>query len=269
MKRLAILAGWLLLVTAVMAGEAPVAIIGAMSEEVSLLDAKLTERQSTSYLGLNFIQGRLGKHPVVLVRCGIGKVNAAMTTALLVDRFHPEAVIFTGIAGGISLELGPGDLVIGNSVIHHDYGMVSDKGLTTGPTKNPITEQDNPLEFKSTPALVGLAQRAASGLEFARINPAVKVKAVTGVIVTGDAFIASPRKGEELRRQFNASAVEMEGAAVAQVCTQSGCPFVIIRSVSDRADSKADIDINKFCRAASDNSALLVEAMLAQWPDKL
>jgi len=259
----------LLSTTVVTAAEPPVAIIGALSEEIKMLDARLEGKQTVSYLGLNFFTGKLNGRQVVLVKSGMGKVNAAMTTAVLLDRFHPSMVIFTGIAGGLDPAIQPGDLVIGSRLIQHDYGTFTPQGLQPGPTENPRNEKKNPLGFSASPQLVALAQQAAAQTKLDAVKPGVPTRAIVGVIVTGDTFVASPAKSAELRQQFQAAAVEMEGAAIAQVCFQQECPFLIIRCISDRADAGAEFDFNRFCRIAADNSARLVETMVKLLPAEL
>jgi len=250
------------------AAERPLAIIGAMPEEISLLNSKLTDKQTISHLGIKFYRGLLAGRPVVLVKSGEGKVNAAMTTTLLLDRFQPAAVIFTGIAGGLAPTLHPGDLVIGKALFQHDCGDFTNAGLQTGPTKNPFTDRANELMFPSSPLLVSLAEQAVEKVKLESVHPGTATRAMVGVIATGDSFVASAAKGAELYRKFQALAVEMEGAAVAQVCAQQGCPFVVIRSISDHADAGADVDVQRFCRVAADNSATLVEAMVRAFPAK-
>ena len=264
--RLAVGLLWLT-VNAVHAGEPVTAVLGAMSAEVQLLESKLQDKHTAEYLGIKLYSGTLNGRQVVLVYTGVGKVNAAMTTALVLDHCHPAEVLFTGVAGGINTNLGPGDIVIGERVAQHDFGDVSDKEFSTKPTENAVTRKRNPLFFAGADRLLALAETAAKNVKWEQLETTQGKRipqVVRGVIVTGDVFVASPVKCAELRAKFKADAVEMEGGAVAQVCAQQSVPCLIIRSLSDRADAAAEIDFAKFFRTAAINSAHLTEAILGQ-----
>ena len=256
--------------TAATWAERPIGIIGALDEEIQMLDAKLTDKKLSVHLGIKFHQGKLNGRSVVILKSGMGKVNASMSAALLLDRFDPAVVIFTGIAGGIDPNLQPGDIVIGEKLIQYDYGIYNHRGFQTGPSVNPITDKPNPLFLQSAPELVILALTVAHLVPFenAGTNPNGKVSVVGGIIASGDAFIASTDKSKELRRAYQARAVEMEGAAIAQVCTQADCPFIIIRCLSDSADNMADADLVRFLKVSARNSAMLAEAMVQRLPAK-
>ena len=200
----------------------------------------------------------------MLAETGVGKVNAAVTTTLLIEHFRPEEVIFTGIAGGVDPKLNPGDIVIGVKTAHHDYVFVKPDGVDTMPTRNHAGDH-NPLFIPSDERLCRLAREAAEDLELDKIlthDGERRPEIVTGVIVTGDAFISSDAVKEELRYRLDADAVEMEGAAVAQVCRQNKIPFLVLRSLSDKADRNATEDIQKFYKTAAKNSACLVMKIL-------
>ena len=243
------------------------AVLGAMPDEVRLLVNRLQDKQAAEHLGMKFYTGTLAGRRVVVAYTGIGKVNAAMTTTLILDCYHPTEVLFTGVAGGINTNLGPGDIVLGERIAQHDFGEVSDQIFQTNPTGNPRNGQPNPLFFAGAPELLAAAEVAAQGVAW---EPLVTTQGKRtpqirrGVIVTGDVFVASPVKCAELRTKFKADAVEMEGGAVAQVCGQQGVPCLVIRSLSDRADAAANLDFNKFFRTAAANSAHLTEAILGQ-----
>jgi len=243
------------------------AVLGAMPDEVHLLESRLQDKQVQEHLGMKFFSGTLVGRRVVVAYTGIGKVNAAMTTTLVLDHYQPAEVLFTGVAGGINTNLGPGDIVLGERVAQHDFGEVSDQNFQTQPTDNPRTGQHNPLFFAGADRLLAVAGAAAQSVSWEQLvttqgarTPQVR----RGVIVTGDVFVASPVKCAELRTKFKADAVEMEGGAVAQVCAQQGVPCLVIRSLSDRADATANLDFKKFFQAAAANSAHLTEAILRQ-----
>jgi adenosylhomocysteine nucleosidase len=217
---------------------------------------------------ISFTSGQLKGKPVVIAQTGVGKVNAAIVTTLLLEHFKPKAVLFTGIAGAINEKLQPGDLVIGTKVAHHDYGMLSDT-MKVWSTQNPLTKKENPLFFTCDNRLVTLAQQQGKKIAFEKIHRQQGDQLPTllaGTIVTGDVFVASASTAQRLRTQLQADATEMEGAAVAQVCFQQETPFIIIRSISDNANDKAHADARAFYKVAARNSASLVMAMVAQLP---
>jgi adenosylhomocysteine nucleosidase len=153
-------------------------------------------------------------------------------------------------------------VVIGSKLAYHDYGRLTDEGLQTNPTRNPFTKQRNDLYFKSDSMLVSLSVLAIQKVDLQRVLKEVSPKVITGTIVTGDTFVASAKATERFATTLNADATEMEGAAVAQVCSQLKIPFLVLRSISDKANDKAPMDIQTFKKIASDNSAIMVKAIL-------
>jgi len=241
--------------------QSPTAILGAIPEEVVMLEGQLSKKNERSIEGIKFVDGQLMGRNVVIAPTGAGKVNAAMTTAILIDNFHPKQVIFTGIAGAVNPQLSPGDIVIAEKTAQHDYGVFTTAGLENKGTINPITEQTNPVFYPADPALLQLAESAAQNVALEKIKTSEGERApgiMKGVVVTGDIFVASPEKCEELRKNLGADAVEMEGAAVAQICYQLGIPCIVLRSISDNANEKATEDIQKFYKIAAMNSASIV-----------
>jgi adenosylhomocysteine nucleosidase len=241
--------------------QSPTAILGAMPEEVAMLEGQLSKKNERSIEGVKFVEGRLMGRNVVIAQTGTGKVNAAMTTAILIENFHPKRVIFTGIAGAINPQLSPGDIVIAEKTAQHDHGIFTSSGLENTGAVSPITGRRNPIFFPADPALLQLAEYAAQNVALEKIKTSEGERApgiMKGVVVTGDIFVASPEKCEELRKTLGADAVEMEGAAVAQVCYQLGIPCIVIRSISDNANEKATEDIQKFYKIAAMNSASMV-----------
>ncbi|GAB3724669.1 5'-methylthioadenosine/adenosylhomocysteine nucleosidase [Spirosoma lituiforme] len=243
-------------------------LLGAFGAEVALVNQSLKNPKTVIVDGIAFTTGRIGNQRVVVAETGIGKVNAAMTTALLLDHFRPQRVLFTGIAGGTNPDLQPGDIVIAGRTAHHDYSSTTDKNTPTRQTRNALTKQFNPVYFPADSALLKLAETVAKGVSLEGIPLASggvsdrPVKVITGTVVTGDVFVASPVKVSSLRADFGADATEMEGAAVAQVCYQIQVPHLIIRSLSDRADAEAHIAYDKFYPTAARNSAKLVIALV-------
>lgn len=240
------------------------AIVGAFADEVALLKSEIQGRKTRRIEGLDFYTGRLAGRRVVLVRAGIGKVNAALTTALLLEHFRPREVLFTGIAGGMNPDLQPGDLVIGTRLVHHDYGRQTPQGMLRRATRNPYTFAENPVFFPADSALGLLAKAIADTIRLEAINGQRRPQVTAGVIVTGDVFLANTALNRQIRQETDGEAVEMEGAAVAQVCFQQRVPFLIIRSLSDNGDDAALGDIRQFYGLAARNSARLVRAVVGK-----
>jgi adenosylhomocysteine nucleosidase len=241
------------------------AILGAFEKEVILLEDRLSERREHQIEGIRFVAGKLHGRNVVVAWTGVGKVNAAMTTTLLIEHFKPKHIIFTGIAGAVNPELRPGDIVIAEKTAHHDMGTVWPEGLFVKGVKNPLNSIENPVFFPANEKLSKLAQKAAERIDMRRVETVAgqrKPKIITGVIVTGDSFIASTEKCAELRKKLEADAVEMEGAAVAQICYQRQIDHLVIRSISDSADEGAVTDKQMFYILAAKNSSDLVAEMI-------
>lgn len=241
------------------------AILGAFEQEIILLEDELTDAREQIIEEIKFVSGKLSGKKVVIAYTGIGKVNAAMTTTLLIEHFKPDKVIFTGIAGAVNRQLQPGYIVIAEKTAHHDMGTVWPEGLFHKGVKNRLNGWENPVFFEADEQLLKLAERAAQQVKFRSIriiSGQRSPKVVKGVVVTGDSFIASAEKCAELRKKLNADAVEMEGAAVAQLCFQRGIGHLVIRSISDNADEGAVLDKQTFYLLAAKNSSSLVIEML-------
>jgi len=241
------------------------AVLGAFRQEVELFETMLTEVQSQEIEGVAFLSGRLGSRSVVVAWTGVGKVNAAMTTTLLIEHFQPAHVLFTGIAGAVDPNLEPGDIVIAKQTAHHDMGTLWPEGLEHGGVKDPVTGVPNPVFFPADATLLAAATQAAQEAALHAISLRTGERApkvLVGTVVTGDVFVASKPKCAELAEELGADAVEMEGAAVAQLCYQRGVGCLIIRSISDKADESAVSDKQIFYSMAAENSANLVAAIL-------
>lgn len=234
------------------------AVLGAFEPEVTLIEDQLANRQEYEIEGIRFVTGRLNGQNAVVAWTGVGKVNAAMTTTLLIEHFKPKRIIFTGIAGAVNPELRPGDIVIAEKTAHHDMGTVWPEGLFQKGVKSRLDGMENPVFFPADRRLVRIAQQAADRTALERIETTEGGRApriIKGIVVTGDAFIASTDKCAELRKRLKADAVEMEGAAVAQICYQRGIGHLVIRSISDNADEGAVLDKQMFYILAAKNSA--------------
>jgi adenosylhomocysteine nucleosidase len=241
------------------------AVLGAFDREVSLLGEMLTDAQSQRIEGIEFLSGWAGGQRVVIAWTGVGKVNAAMVTTLLIEHFKPTQVLFTGIAGAVDPNLEPGDIVIAQQTAYHDMGSWWPEGIEPGGVKSRLTGDTNPVFFPADPDLLAAAQQAAPKTAFdpiAHRNGQRTPRIVVGTIVTGDTFVSSKERSAELADNLDADAVEMEGAAVAQVCYQRGIGCLVIRSIADKADESAVVDKQKFYVLAARNSATLVAAIL-------
>lgn len=236
--------------TTVINQHAPVGIIGAMPQEVMLLTEQLDAPQKQTVAGITWVSGVLNDTPVVVMQCGIGKVNAAIGATLLIERFSPSAIINTGSAGGIGENLSVGDTVIGESVSHHDVDVTA-FGYAIGQMAQ------MPVNYPSAKSLMVVAQQVLSDMSDKRIH--------CGQIVSGDCFVNNREHFALIRKNFpTALAVEMEAAAIAQTCYRFDVPFIVIRAISDLADEQAPLSFDEFIVQAGERSAELVISMLAR-----
>lgn len=224
-------------------------IIAAMSEELELILSDMELKNKKTVANLTFNEGTLFGKNVVAVVCGIGKVNAAICTQILISEFSADKVINIGVAGGVNKDIYPGDVVIGDSLVEHDIDC-----SIFGDPVGQVPRMDT-FDFKADAELVNLAKNACSKLS--------DINSFVGRIVSGDQFIASQEKVQYLEKQFNAFSCEMEGASIAHVCYSNNVPFVIIRSISDNANNGAHTDYEKFTPIAVKNSTAIVKEMVA------
>lgn len=221
-----------------------IAIIGAMEEEVSLLRNQIENAQTEIIANSEYTSGQIGKKEVVLLKSGIGKVNAAMSTTILLQKYMPDVVINTGSAGGYNPDLSVGDVVISTEVRHHDVDAT-----IFGYEYGQVPQM--PAAFHADSSLIKIAETAAKTI--------AGIQIVKGLIATGDSFMNDPVRVEFVRNKFTElQAVEMEAAAIAQVAWQFEIPFVIIRSLSDIAGKESNLSFDQFLEKAAVNSANLV-----------
>lgn len=225
-----------------------VGILGALEQEIELLQAQMDNKTTHEHGQLHFITGTLHGIDIVLVRCGVGKVAAAIATSTLIQCYAPDYVVNTGSAGGFDTELNIGDVVVATEVMHHDVD-VTHFGFEPGQVF------DMPARYVCDNKLVEAATKAAT-----------KVAHLTtkqGLICTGDAFIGCDESAAKLRSTFpDMSAVEMEGAAIGQACYTLNTPFVVIRSLSDIAGKTSTVSFQTYLEKAGKISAQMVIGMI-------
>jgi adenosylhomocysteine nucleosidase len=244
----------------------PIAILGAFEEELTWLQEKVESASERQILGYQFTTGEIEGHNVVLALTGVGKVNAAAMTILMIEHFQPEAILFSGVAGGLNPDLLPGDIVIGKRTVQHDLGDITPTGMDLFGVRSPITWKPNPVFFGADSTLLELAQKAITVTELEKITTSMgerTPRAIIGIIATGDAFMTSTPKKQELNESLSADAVEMEGAAVAQICYQMGIPCLIVRALSDKSDENAMVDFEKFYPVAARNANRVILTILS------
>lgn len=225
-----------------------IAIIGAMDQEVAVIKDWMTDVTIEETAGCQFIKGQLDGKDVILLKSGIGKVNAAVSTSLLLSKYTPAKVINIGSAGGYAQNLSVGDVVISDDVCHHDVDATA-FGYAIGQVPG------MPAVYKADIELIAQVQQAINALD--------TVKAQVGLIGTGDSFMQDPVRVEKVRSQFpNLLAVDMEAAAIAQVCMKFDVPFVVVRALSDIAGQESSQSFEEFLDVAAKNSSIMVREML-------
>ncbi|MBN1965468.1 MAG: 5'-methylthioadenosine/adenosylhomocysteine nucleosidase [Anaerolineae bacterium] len=242
-----------------------IAILGAMEAELNAFIARINQQQTHDVAGIQFTSGLLHGKPVVLARLGVGKVNAAMVTTLVLAQARPTAVICTGVAGSLNPALHPGDIVIAARTAYHDYGRILPDGFVAWPTWNRVTGEVNPTYFPAHDRLLRFAKDASRQVELSPmhlIGGEHRPQVIVGTVVTGDVLVAAAAKRAALRETLDADACEMESTAVAQVCWQQDVPCLAIRSISDRADENVMLDWTDHMQVAADNAAALVTAIV-------
>lgn len=226
-----------------------IGIIGAMEEEVAALKEKMEHTEVLGKASMEFYKGTLQGKEVVVVRSGIGKVNAGLCTQILIDVFGVTHVINTGIAGSLDARIDIGDIVISTEAVQHDMDA-TEFGYPLG--------QIPRMETFAFPADERMGQIAKEACE--KVNPEVQV--FTGRVVTGDQFIAGREVKDRIKANFDGLCTEMEGGAIAQAAWLNQVPFVIIRAISDKADDSAQMDYPTFERQAILHSVRLTEEMI-------
>ena len=221
-----------------------IAIIAAMEQELSAIKNKFTKIEEKTLRDLKYYVGELNNKEYILIKSGIGKVNAARVTQMLIDKFELEYLINIGTAGAVNENLEIGDIVIGENLVQHDFDTTAfgdEKGYITGTGK--IFKSDMPLILKYK---AYVEEHIGKG------------NVIIGTIASGDIFCTEQWMKEKIHSKFNADCVEMEGAAIAQICKLNNIPFIVIRSISDKPNGKNHIDFNEFIEMASKRCADII-----------
>ncbi|MEX2200494.1 MAG: 5'-methylthioadenosine/adenosylhomocysteine nucleosidase [Dongiaceae bacterium] len=248
----------------------PLGILCAMAEEMALLADAMADRSAGERAGVPIATGRLDGCDVVLAESGIGKVGAALAATLLLDRFACRSLIFTGVAGGLDPALGIGDIVIAERLIQHDYGaVVGEAHVAFRGGDFPLGEARRDPAFALDPLLLERLKTALAEYAPPRLAASVigeekgrQPQLVFGTVVTGDIFVNSAAMRERLHERWSAQAVEMEGAAVAQVAERFGVPVIVIRALSDLAGAESHMDFGQFLDVASEAAADVVRRVV-------
>ena len=229
-----------------------IGIIGAMDEEVAGLKELMSDVEVKNVAGISFYEGILCDKNVVVVKCGVGKVNAAMCTQVLADLYNVSAIINTGVAGSLNPEINIGDIVLATDTVEHDMDA---GGLGFAPGINPDMDVNI---FKTDDYLYNTAKEAAK-------NADLKVSVFSGRIVSGDQFISGKEKKHWLTDTFAGMCAEMEGAAIGHAAYLNNIPFLVVRAISDKADDSAEMDYPSFKDMAITNSISLITEIVKQY----
>ena len=228
-----------------------IGIIGAMDEEVSKIKEAMTDVEIQKKAGMDFYRGKLHGKDAVVVRCGIGKVNAALCAQILADFYQVKYLINTGIAGSLNAQIDIGDIVLSSDALQHDMDAAG-FGYQAGVIpRMPVSV------FEADPQLIAQAKEACE-----KVNPDIQV--FIGRVVSGDQFISDKEKKKWLVETFQGYCTEMEGAAIAQAAYLNGIPFLIVRAISDKADDSANMDYTAFEKKAIEHSVNLMMELCAR-----
>ena len=224
-------------------------IIAAMQEEMQEIQKIMDNVKETKIYDLNFIIGEISNYKVVLVEAGVGKVNAARTTQILIDNFEVDAIINVGSAAASNEKLNIGDIVIANKLVQHDFDITA-----FGHPKGYISNVGQYLE--SDKELVINIEKAIKKID----NN--KFKTIIGTIASGDIFCTEINMKDKIKRKFNADAIEMEGDAIPQVCKLDNIPFIVIRGISDSPNGNNKVTFEEYLEQASQRCAELIEIFM-------
>ena len=231
-----------------------IGIIVAELKELEAVEEKIMDKKENQIYELNFIEGKIsGKECVVVKAGGVGKVNAARTVQILINKYNPDCIINVGSAGALNKDLNIGDIVIGKTLVQHDFDITA-FGRKKGETDNVgrDIEADKNIIAKCEKVLETIFEEKEN-------------KAIIGTIATGDTFCTKMEMKKEITEEFSADCVEMEGAAIAQVCKLDNVPFVVIRSISDKVDGSNQIQFETYLETASKTCANFLEKLMSSY----
>ncbi|MGG0722390.1 5'-methylthioadenosine/adenosylhomocysteine nucleosidase [Bacillus mycoides] len=221
-----------------------IGIIGAMQIEIDLLSEKLVIQEQQTIAGIPFYVGEFMGTEVIVTRCGVGKVNAAACTQILISKFDVESIINAGVAGGLHPDVKVGDLVISTNVTHHDVNKNQMKNLF------PFQE-----EFHASEELRDLARKAVN-------SSSLNITVHEGRIVSGECFVEDSKLKEQLVTEYAPHCTEMEGAAIGHIAHINDIPFLVIRSISDSADDEAQVSYDDFAKTAANYCSEIIVEMI-------
>lgn len=224
-----------------------IGIIGAMEEEVVNLRESMDVISAKNVIGLDFYLGKLSGNNVVVVRSGIGKVNAAICAQVLIDLYAVDCIINVGVAGAVDKSLTIGDIVVSGDAVQHDFDTTA-----LGDEPGVISRMDESV-FAADEQLVNLAKETVESLGY---------PVCVGRVASGDQFVASPEVKSKIKSLFKPVCCEMEGAAIAHACYLNRIPFVILRAISDNADDSGDVDYERFFRESALKAASIIKKMV-------
>lgn len=242
----------------------PLGLICAIPEETAALAGHFAGTDREEIAGFTFTSGRLDGRDVVMVEAGIGKVNAALVGTLLLHRFGVGGLLFSGVAGGLDPALDVGDVVIADRLVQHDYGALAGGRLKPyQPGVPPLPGFDDTHGYALAEGLAPRIAAALDGVALAGMPGTTRAPVWRfGTVLTGDHFLNCADTRRDLHARFNAQAVEMEGAALAQVAARFAVPLVVVRALSDLAGSDSHLDFPTFARTAAVNAAGIVRRIV-------
>ena len=234
-----------------------IGIICAMQIEADGIIALCENVKTTTHAKMKFTLGTLHGKDVCIVVCGVGKVNAAMCALMLIEKYKPNLVLNSGVAGSLSPIVGIGDIVVATKSVEHDMN-----GTALGDKQGEITFPDGNMMFFE-------CDKQASTLLAAICKEIPDTKVAQGIIASGDIFVSDRKQRFKINDRFGALACEMEGAAIGHVCVRCGVPYGIIRAISDDLDENKGMDFVKFCELASKKTVAAVSGFVKAYSDKM
>ena len=226
-----------------------IGIITAMTEEFEVIEELMKNIEILDKYNLKLYTGMINEKEVVLVKCGVGKVNSARTTQILIDTFEIEYIINVGVAGSLNDNLEIGDILIGKELVHHDFD------ITAAWHPKGYISKELGREFLSDSKLI---EKCKDIIE----NDIKDINIKVGKIATGDVFCQEISLKNDIIKEFNADCVEMEGASIAQVCTLCNIPFIVIRSISDKPNGNNNIDFEKYVVSSAKRFSKVIELLI-------